>query len=215
MCFTRGIRLRYQTQTIPVGAYRGWFGKEPLSEASDAEDIEVGVWGGDLRYWQAKEGVRQGEARLAAQANVRSAMEGRATALTGWAAGSLLAAAAAGFGSPGLPARAGAAALAIPLFCAAVSCIHTARPRDWAMVGYDPTIIAGDTLDMELEILESIAVGLSKGIQDNNALLNEMGSRLRLAGWLLIAAPFIGGAAYALVGGLPSLLLAAVNRPFQ
>jgi hypothetical protein len=60
-------------------------------------EIEVGAAGSDLRYWKAKEAVRQGEARLAAQASVRATLEARAAALTGWAAVSLLAATGAAF----------------------------------------------------------------------------------------------------------------------
>jgi hypothetical protein len=183
-----------------------------LAQAGTADSIEVGASGGDLRYWQAKEAVRQGEARLAAQSTIRTAMEARATAITGWAAASFLAVAAVAFSSQGWPVRAGAAALAIPLFCAAVACIHTARPRDWAMVGYDPPVILEDTLATELEILESIAQGLSPGIQDNNRRLNEMGTRLRVAGWLLIAALFVGAAAYSATQALIYALAALHPR---
>lgn len=108
-------------------------GAKPLPEAENRGNIEVGASGADLRYWKAKDAVRQGEARLAAQSTIRTAMEARATAITGWAAASLLAAAAAGLSTPDWSARAGAASLAIQLFCAAVTSIHTARPRDWAM----------------------------------------------------------------------------------
>jgi hypothetical protein len=66
-------------------------------ESADALDIEVGATHGDLRYWRAKEAVRQGELRLATQAAIRTAWEARATAITGWAAISLLAATGEGF----------------------------------------------------------------------------------------------------------------------
>jgi hypothetical protein len=165
-------------------------------ESDEAEDIEVGASGGDLRYWRAKEAVRQGEARLAAQSAIRTALEARATALTGWAAASLLAAAAAGFGTRTWPERAAITAIAMSLFGAAVTCIHASRPRDWAMQGYDPTVILDDTLGTELETLESIAEGLSPGIQDNNRRLNHMGRSLRVAGWLLITAPMSGAIVY-------------------
>ena len=70
---------------------------ETDTASSPTSDIEVGATDGDLRYWRAKEAVRQGEARLAAQAAICSAPEARATALTGWAAVSLLPATGAGF----------------------------------------------------------------------------------------------------------------------
>ncbi len=64
------------------------------------------------------------------------------------------------------------------------------------MVGYDPNLILENTLGIELELLESMAQGLAPGIQANNKRLNSMGRNLRVAGWLLIAAPGIGAVAY-------------------
>ena len=98
-------------------------------------EIEVGASEaeGDLRFWRAKEAVRQGEARLDAQAAIRTAMEARATAITGWAATSLIVAAGAGFATTDWPARGGAALTAIMLFAAAVIGIHPARPREWSI----------------------------------------------------------------------------------
>ena len=90
----------------------------------------------------------------------------------------------------------GATFAAVVLFVAAGIGIHAVRPRDWSMLGYDPEVITGDRLGSELEVLESIAAGLSPGIQANNRRLNAMGRMLRLAGWLLLAAPAIGALAY-------------------
>jgi hypothetical protein len=42
---------------------------------SDAVEIELGAIGSDLRYWRAKEGMRQGEERLEAQSVVRTALK--------------------------------------------------------------------------------------------------------------------------------------------
>lgn len=64
------------------------------------------------------------------------------------------------------------------------------------MVGYDPLVITSDPLASELEVLESIAAGLSPGIQDNNVRLDGMSKLLRWAGWFLIAAPVSGAVAY-------------------
>jgi hypothetical protein len=166
------------------------------TESSSTSDIEVGATDGDLRYWRAKEAVRQGEARLTAQAAIRTALEGRATALTGWAAISLLAATGAGFTAKDMAGSAGAGAEGVVLLIAAIVGIHAVRPRDWAMVGYDPQVITSDRLDSELELLESIAAGLSPGIQTNNRRLNGMGRMLRWAGWMLIAAPWVGTLSY-------------------
>ncbi len=64
------------------------------------------------------------------------------------------------------------------------------------MVGYDPEVITADRLGSELEVLESIAAGLSPGIQANNRRLNTMGRMLRWADWMLISALALGAAAY-------------------
>ncbi len=170
-----------------------------MSDQQVPSQIEVGanIQDGDLRLWQAKEAVRQGELRLAAQAAIRTALEARATAITGWAAASLLALAAATAATTGVAPRVGAAAAGTFLFGAAGMCIHAARPRNWAQAGYDPTVIMGDTLGTELEVLESVAEGISPGIQRNNTRLEGMGTLLRWSGWMLIAAPFLGGIAYA------------------
>jgi hypothetical protein len=181
-------------------------------EPAGASDIEVGATEGDLRYWRAKEAVRQGEARLTAQAAIRTALEARAAALTGWAAVSLLAAAGAGSTAKDAAGFAGCGCAGLVLFGAAIVGIHAARPRDWAMVGYDPEVITSDQLGSELEVLESIAAGLSPGIQVNNRRLNAMGRMLRWAGWMLIAAPVIGAAAYWAAPALISGSAAALQR---
>lgn len=178
------------------------------------ETIEVGAVDGDLRYWLAKEAVRQGEGRLNAQAAIRTALEARATALTGWAAVSLIAATGAVFTVQKSAAQLGAALAGIVLFIAAAIGIHAVRPRAWSMVGYDPLLITSDDLASELEVLESVAAGLSEGIQANNLRLNAMGRMLRAAGWLLIIAPVAGAIAYR---GQPALSawFAALLRRFQ
>jgi len=130
-------------------------------ESPDAWDIEVGATDGDLRYWRAKEAVRQGELRLAAQAAIRTALEARATAITGWAAVSLLAATGAGFTAQEAAGFAGVTCAGLLLFGAAIVGRHAVRPRDWAIVGYDPEVITSDQLGSELEVLESVAGGLT------------------------------------------------------
>lgn len=164
-----------------------------------ASEIEVGASAidGSLRYWRAKEAVRQGETRLAAQAAIRTALEARATAITGWAAAGLLALGAAGATSAEWQARLASGVAGLVVFGAASICIHAARPRDWAIAGYDPPVITNDELGTELEVLESIAFGISPGIQTNNLRIERMGMSLRWDGWLLIAAPIAGAAAYA------------------
>ncbi len=52
-------------------------------------------------------------------------------------------------------------------------------------------------------MLESVAAGLSTGIQANNRRLNAMSRMLRWVGWMLIGAPVLGAAAYE---AIPSLI---------
>jgi hypothetical protein len=80
------------------------------------------------------------------------------------------------------------------------------------MVGYDPGVITSDQLGSELEVLESIASGLSPGIQANNRRLNAMARMLRWAGWMLIAAPVTGAAAYWMGPALISWFAAVLQR---
>ena len=103
---------------------------EEIAVVPVPQEIEVGAVEGDLRYWRAKEAVRQGEARLAAQAAIRTALEARATALTGWAAVSLLATTGAALAAKDIGGFAGAAGASAVLFGAAVLGIHAVRPRD-------------------------------------------------------------------------------------
>jgi hypothetical protein len=184
----------------------------PDDGTTGVPEIEVGATGADLRYWKAKEAVRQGESRLAAQAAVRVALEARSTALTGWAAVSLLATTGAGFAAKDVAGFTGALVTGFILFAAAVLGIHAARPRNPSMVGYDPTVIISDPLESELEVLESIGTGFSPGIQLNNLRLTEMAKLLRWAGWLLIAAPVIGGSVYETAPAVMQVCAEALRR---
>ncbi len=69
---------------LVVGRFRSLPAETPLTE--EPGDIEVGAADRTLRYWLAKEAMRQGEARLNAQNSVRTTLEACATAITGWAA---------------------------------------------------------------------------------------------------------------------------------
>ncbi len=162
--------------------------------------IEVGAAEKGLRYWLAKESVRQGESRLNAQNGVRTALEARATAITGWAAVGFLATIGAGFTAQLAPVFFGAITAAGFLFSAGAVGIIAARPRVWSLVGYepDPVLAMPETLNVatELEVLEALSGGLADGIKVNNKRLDRMGTMLRWAGWLLICAPLAGGIAY-------------------
>ena len=162
-------------------------------------EIEVGaVADADLRYWLAKEAVRQGETRLNAQNSVRTALEARATAITGWGAVGLLATAGASFTARDQPTFSGAAIAAVALFTAAALGIFAARPRNWSLTGYEPARVAAmlPMVGTELEVLEALGGGLEEGIRINNQRIERMAVALRWAGWLLICAPLGGVVAY-------------------
>lgn len=167
-------------------------------EAAELGAIDVGAADGDLRYWLAKEGLRQGEVRIGAQNGVRTALEARATAITGWAAVGFLAISGASFTAKEPPAVWGATVAAAMLFAAGVVCILAARPRNWSMLGYSPDVIMEmqARFATELEALESMCGGLADGMKVNNRRLDRMGSALRWGGWLLICSPVAGVAAY-------------------
>jgi len=105
-------------------------------------------------------------------------MEARATAITGWAAASLLVVIGASFAAPGWPSRGAAVLTASALLVSACLRIYAARPHDWGITGYDRQVIPGDPLGTELEVLESVAKEISPSIQANNKRLNVMGKLL-------------------------------------
>ncbi len=108
---------------------------EPASLDNSASDnavggIQLGANGEELRYWKAKEALRHAEVRLVAQALIRAALEARATAITGWAAAGLLAAAGAGFANSDVTTQlASAIAGALLLYVAFIG-IYAVRPRN-------------------------------------------------------------------------------------
>jgi hypothetical protein len=98
------------------------------------------------------------------------------------------------------------------------------------MVGYDPMLILSNDLASELELVEAVAKGMSIGIQQNYQMIDYASRLLRRAGWVLISAPLLAGAAYVatkeifwgdrgairlfpLVGALRAVLGAAVHMP--
>ena len=209
------LRLALLVASLVILPSLPWARHNAPEDDLETDEIELGAVGGELRFWRAKEGIRQGEARLEAQSAVRTALEARATALTGWAAVALLAATSVAFSSATFAAQAGAFVAGLILLWAAVEGIHAVRPRDWAMRGYDPSVIISDTLRTELESLESLAGGITEGIQANNQRLNGMGRSLRRTGKLLIAAPLAGAVACGVAyerASIMSELVAAAHR---
>ena len=176
--------------------------EDGLSDNRDAADtIEVGATEGTLRLWKAREAVRHGELRLAAQAAIRTALEARATALTGWSAVGLLATTAGLFTSlkdGNVPGALGSGAAAFVLLLAGAGGIYVARPRAWNSAGYAPEEILDDPWQTEMETLEAIAGGLGLSISKNDSRLDRTGRTLRTVGLLLTLAPVAGAMIYAL-----------------
>jgi hypothetical protein len=139
--------------------------------------FEVGATDSNLRFWRAREALRQAELRLAAQAGLITAIEARATALMGWAVAAALAAVAAYVAQPEratTPAAAAAAALALA-FALALAAVWA---RCWATPGFEPAALLDSDLGSELEEIEAMTLGLGEGIRRNDRRLDQ-------AAWLL------------------------------
>ena len=98
------------------------------SITEDRPAIEVGAIGGSLRYWLAREGIRQGELRLAAQVASIQAMEARASSLLTWA---VTIATALGAAVADSRYQAPAVCALVPAAAAAFECAIAMWPRAW------------------------------------------------------------------------------------
>jgi hypothetical protein len=169
----------------------------------ETAEIELGVTAeqGGLRYWRAKEAVRQGELGLAAQASTRQAFEARATALLGWvvAVGAALAAWLSANTTPPFQQKLPALVIFAVLFATAAACIPIIWPQFWGQPGYNPRFVLDSTLDTELEQLEQMAIGYADAINVNERYMNRAGWLMRLAFCLIASIPFIGAVVLFLV----------------
>lgn len=168
--------------------------------------IEVGEIAGDgLRLWCAREAMRQGEVRLAAQTSNRTALESRATSILAW---SVAATVALGLGvlrtatpAPPTPMWVQGMHLApIGTLCiAAVFCVRALWPTVWISAGHSLTQIGGLGASTELQICEALGATYETGFALNNAALARMSLWLKCAWlWLLLTIPT--AAASAMVG---------------
>lgn len=152
--------------------------------SSEAIQTEVGADGGDLRYWLAKEALRQSEARLAGQSATIQAMETRATALLTWSVtlGVALVAAA-------VDPRFRWPAFGALLFAlvTAVTSVMALWPRGWFSGGHRPSELDRLNLTTELEFLEHMAVGNEEAAERNESRLRTFARHIRLC-WLSLAA---------------------------
>ena len=164
----------------------------PTPSASQDGEIEVGNLGDSLRYWLAKEALRQGELGLTSQMSALDAMMSRASAIFGWSVTVTIALV--GIASlPGGPQFPAFAAL-VCAFRAAVFCVCALWPRNWALNGYDPVSVINQTYGTELEVLESMAKGLAEAKRLNGAASQRVGIFLRL-GWLCFCLSPVAGLA--------------------
>ena len=161
---------------------------------STGPDIEVGVVGGELRYWAAKEALRQVELRKKSQTDVFSSLNTRATSVLGWSVTGVLA-----LGAAIVTAHHVLAAIAttVPLSAAAALSISVLWPRRW----YDGAWSAAwllrspsenELFESELEIIEAMANGGHESLEEDDKKLQTLARRLAIAYGCLISAPAVG-----------------------
>ena len=173
---------------------------------SQPADIEVGqIEAEGLRFWRAKEALRQAELRLTAQAAALATFEARATSLVGWAVAGSTALVTAFVATTLAPELRFAAALAVALlFFAAWWGADVLRPSRWWTFG-DPKAVLASTYSTELEELEAIAGGLANAISANEARLSSAGRLLKYGFILAAAAPPVALAGWVAAGWWPVL----------
>lgn len=150
--------------------------------------IEVGASRGEgtIRYWWAREALRQAEMRLASQVAAVDGLMARAGWLIGWCVAltaALLVGAESGYLRP--PALAGAA-LAI---VAGVFCVAAIWPRAWRSPGEWADWAITEPYETELEGLEAMAQGAVRSIAENKPRITAIASLLRVAFLLFLSAP--------------------------
>lgn len=162
------------------------------------EDIEVGETGSSLRYWLAKEAVRQAELHLAAQAASITAMESRATSILGWSVAGVFVL---GSGALSGQFRAPAAVAAALLFISAVLCVTGLWPRMWGVSGHAaPLDIMHSSADTELNFLEQLAEKYHVTIEHNNKRLDKFKTFLSISWVSFVISPIIAGSlTYAII----------------
>jgi hypothetical protein len=165
--------------------------------ATTDDKIEVGAAGDDLRYWQAKEALRQAELRLGSQASTLQAFEARSTSILGWLVAVLttIAGAAAVTLNGGHAARAAALCVAfVPATIAIFAAAGVVWPKKWSVPGYEPPVVLSEC-ENELQQTEFFVQGYATGIRENAQFLAGAGERVRRAWWGLMLTPPTGAAA--------------------
>lgn len=165
-----------------------------MTESDQNGETEVGATGGELRYWLAKEAMRQSEVRLAGQAASLQAMETRATSLLTWSVTlSVALVAAASTERFFWPATAGA----VFALCTAAMAILALWPRSWFSGGHRPSVLEKLGHDTELGFLEQMAMGNEAAADSNEERLRYFARLIRLCWISLALAPVAAAAAMA------------------
>lgn len=152
---------------------------------------EVGSCRGDgsIRYWCAREALRQGEIRLEQQLAAIDDVRARSGWLVGWCvtlAAALFAGAAAGYFP--IPAAAAAVLAVLAAFC----CVAVLWPRAWDSAGGWASWVMTEPYETELEVLEALAQGCVASAAENGLRIARASFLLRAALVLFIAAPVVG-----------------------
>jgi hypothetical protein len=171
--------------------------------------IQVGLAGGDLPYWRAKEAVRHAEVRLAGQVQANQALESRATSMPGWSVAGLLALGAGVVsGSHFLAASVSAACLGFT----ALLCVYSIVRREFRYVpGYDPKILLEDNSESEYEALVGLAKGYQSSVERNAEAFVHLKTLLAVAIISMALAPLLGLGSLLL---FPSPPAASTSPPF-
>jgi hypothetical protein len=176
----------------------------PAGTAADAgqEPIEIGATGPDLRYWLAKEALRQSERSLSIEVAALAALVSQATTMLGWIVTALTASASAilyfGAANTHPEWRVAAIVISIGLLVPAAACIFVIFPRRGIQTdGFDAPQILGsapgtttrNTVQSELEQIESLALGLFAAITANRKRILKYGRALGFAWTVFVTAP--------------------------
>lgn len=162
------------------------------SAGDKSSETEVGASGPAVRYWLAKEGVRQGELRLAGQTASITAMETRASSILAWSVTIGIALAAATL-DPRYRVSAGSAV--VPAIAAAICCVWALWPRRWDAPGHRYSELERFDYGTELEYLEAIAQGAEQAAEGNDRRLRSFSLALRAAWVFLSLTPVVAAVA--------------------
>ncbi len=175
---------------VLLGALLGYcFAKIDPALPSDgpSPEIEVGAQGDELRYWLAKEAVRQGERSLTFEASVLAATLAQATTMLSWLVTAVTAAVVVAINPSHPEWKIAAIAISAGLVIAAGRCIWVVFPRrSIQSEGFDAPQIMQSGLKSELEQLESLAEGIFTAVVHSRARIISFQRRLAVA-WIIFA----------------------------